>query len=175
MLITEAWPAPTTASRNLARGREAVAYVKKTLTLGAGNKLNDIVGSFGASPFCVAALRAYENFGDPKDEVDQIREWAAKAATMKCGNCGEHAAIAFCYLLDLEVKPLDYMFATNHDHAFVVIGRPATSDVSKPEEWGADAVVVDAWHEGGKTYPASAFRAQMIHGLDMITASFVSQ
>jgi len=74
-----------------------------------------------------------------------IRIKAEKASSWKCGNCQEQAAVAFIYLLDHRVHPLDYYMFSDQSHAFVVIGRREDSDSTKPESWGSEAVICDPW------------------------------
>ncbi len=85
------------------------------------------------------------------------------------GTAAEQALVAFAYLFQLGIRPLDYMHASGREHAFVVIGRvPVATDGSrehkrvdrgveimlapdeaiaelKPETWGKDAVVCDPY------------------------------
>lgn len=87
------------------------------------------------------------------------------------GSAAEQAIVAFAYLLQLGIRPLDYMHTSGREHAFVVIGRvPPVMDglrehknddqgveimltpneaivEIKPETWGVDAVVCDP-HRG---------------------------
>lgn len=82
-----------------------------------------------------------------KSVIDWLRVTAAESRKQGCANCGEFAAVAFVYLLDLGVRPLDYMSLKGQDHAFVVIGRKA-GDPSKASNWGPFAVVCDPWGAG---------------------------
>lgn len=77
------------------------------------------------------------------------------------GNCSHHAALAFIFLRDRGTLPLDFMDFTDFDHAFVLVGRlaegtqPSNAKASKPETWGSDCVVCDAYT--GDVYPARDF------------------
>ena len=67
-----------------------------------------------------------------------------------CGNCGEHAAVAFHVLAtETEERPVDvfeWYLNDEHNHAFVVIGLPA--GYARPEECAdRDVVVCDPWLE----------------------------
>ena len=75
---------------------------------------------------------------------------------------GEQAAIAFVFLVDRRVTPIDYMERTNADHAFVVIDRKVGSDVKDISTWGDTAVVCDPWDE--KVYAASEIPSKMYGG-----------
>jgi hypothetical protein len=79
--------------------------------------------------------------------------WAAKHEA--AGNCGELAAIAFMFLEDEGVRPLDYMVFTapTYDHVWVVIGRAAGSNVRDLSTWGEEAVWCDPWQlREGRVY-----------------------
>ena len=115
------------ASKNLALARQAVKHVVGKMSLGAQNKPSDVLASWGQSLICVFAIRSVEVSGEDTTSVRGLRIWAAKAESAGCGNCGEQSAIAFVHLMDLKVRPLDYMIRTNKDHAFVVIGRESNS------------------------------------------------
>jgi hypothetical protein len=79
--------------------------------------------------------------------------WAAKQAG--AGNCMEQAAIAFLYLEEQGVGPLDYMrfSAPAYDHAWMVIGRVDGSNTFDLSSWGEDAVWCDPWQlREGRVY-----------------------
>ena len=111
----------------------------------------------------------------PADPIDEwpttvlVHRLARAAETCGAGQSGEHAAVAFAYLLQRGVRPLHYMHSVGREHAFVVVGRKAPerqveredleddqvggllvtpnepeSDI-KPESWGADAAICDPW------------------------------
>jgi hypothetical protein len=99
--------------------------------------------------------------------IDQIRIIADESKSKKCGNCGEFSALAFIYLYDSGVRPLDWMSLIGGDHAFVVIGRE-NSDPNDHRNWGAQSVICDPWGRGFRhgdvrtgTYPAADFAIQM--------------
>jgi len=94
--------------------------------------------------------------------LDRIRLSADKAKSKGCGNCGENSSLAFIFLYDMGVRPLDRM-AIDADHAFVVIGRTGADD-GDWKNWGDAAVVCDPWAQGFwkgdksvGTYAASQF------------------
>lgn len=82
----------------------------------------------------------------PKTTLDAYRLVVAQAKRNGCGNCGENSILAFIYLYDLGVRPLDRM-GVDKDHAFVVIGR-ADGDVNDFKSWGPAAAVCDPWAQG---------------------------
>jgi hypothetical protein len=98
-------------------------------------------------------------------QIDKYRIVAEYAGKNGCGNCGENAILAFMYLYDLGVRPLDNM-AVDQDHAFVVIGRKP-GDVNDFATWGPVAVVCDPWAQGFLrkenfgTYPGTEFESRM--------------
>jgi hypothetical protein len=162
---------------NLQAARDAVAYVHQKLVVGSSNKPRDVIASLGGSVVCVLATRSVEIATGDRDAVlGLIRADAAKAEHVGCGNCGESAALAFMYLYDRHVHPLDFMAGQNVDHAFVVIGRLASSDEAKPDSWGPDAVVCDPWgglwmRGAGRAFPASQFKTNMYKGMMLMPES----
>ncbi|MGH9593962.1 MAG: hypothetical protein ACRD5L_12790, partial [Bryobacteraceae bacterium] len=62
-----------------------------------------------------------------------------------CGNCGEQSALAFVYLRDRRIHPLDWIQVNNFSHAFVVLGRDADSDIGDYNTWGRSSVYCDPW------------------------------
>jgi hypothetical protein len=109
--------------------QSAVEYVRKKMTVGASNKVRDVVSSRGTSLLCLPAERGVEE-EQASGRFDQyLRMVAAIAENTGCGNCGEQAAIAFVYLMDRGIRPLDFMpLASPGDHAF---------DIKDPGTWTA--------------------------------------
>jgi len=98
--------------------------------------------------------------------IDLYRISANQARRNGCGNCGENSILAFLFLYDLGVRPLDRL-GVDQDHAFVVIGR-AAGDVNDFKSWGKAAAVCDPWAQGLQkgntsigTYPGSEFEQNM--------------
>jgi hypothetical protein len=144
-------------NQNLIWARNSVHFTKKSLTTGASNKLSNL----GIKPqMCVRMMRASPSPIKKNNMHDYIRSWAARARHFKCGNCAEHAAVAFTYLEDKGIRPIHYMAILERgDHGFVVIGRAPNSSDGNIESWGINAVVCDPWHE--KNYPASQSGSNM--------------
>lgn len=139
---------PTIRQNNIVLARLAVSYVESKMTIGASNKISDLFTSILApewSATCVARIRKEPYTGGTV--LAKLRTVAQRALKAGCGNCGEQAAIAFIWLYDKRIQPLDYMSRTNADHAFVVIGRDAGSSLDKPSGWGNNCVVCDPWDE----------------------------
>lgn len=81
---------------------------------------------------------------------------AEEASFMGAGNCGEFSAVVFAYLYKRDILPLDIMASTYFDHAWVVIGRPANTDVTDPNGWTSEddpnePVICDPWLAKGNT------------------------
>jgi hypothetical protein len=84
--------------------------------------------------------------GGTVEQLTKIMHRATAARITGMGNCVEQASIAFVYLYQKGVRPLDFMkfSAKGFDHGWLVIGRDANAseDLST---WGADAVWCDPW------------------------------
>lgn len=143
---------------------ETVEYVIEKMTVGASNKISDVFSSLGGSYICVPAVRNTKvNLPKEGHTPRFITNAAHKAEAVGCGNCGEQAAIAYYHLVHrLSVRPVDYMYRTNADHAFVVLGRRQASSVENVADWGPNAVICDPWHEAA--YPAAEVGEKMYRG-----------
>jgi hypothetical protein len=156
--------------RALAEARNALQYVRVLLPLGAGNNFSD-----GKSPVVrvlvearvasvrpammmedvglIASHKILSLFGlrlSEADKVSHLRKISGISVNAMCGNCSDQATVAFVYLYDRGVRPIDLMFLTNEKHAFVVIGREKES-TTKPSTWGSAAIVCDPWND--EAYP----------------------
>ncbi len=106
------------------------------------------------------------NWGLEDDGVSlsDLRRISMAARQYRAGNCREYSAVAFIYLYDQKVAPLDWM-ALDADHAFVVLGR--TEGSRRISDWGPACVVCDPWAVGftgelcDGLYPATEFRRRM--------------
>lgn len=159
---------------NLAAALEAVRFVKGKMSYGAKNKVKDIIKSRGESIDCVDTLRGLAKTRE--DEIvslyaDNAHAGAEReaelnamlAAKMGCGNCNEQASLAFIFLRDKGVFPIDLINKENDflnfgGHSFVVIGR--IDKMIKPATWGPDAVVCDP-HGSETAFPASQIEQYM--------------
>ncbi len=129
---------------NLTLAMQAVKHTGAILENGAANRKLDLFSSLGFNLVRVAYMRDDSSY----DGTDFI--WKAAGLAMKhgCGNCGEHAAVAFMFLRAQGVKPIDFMaFPKPYDHNFLIIGRTANSVVNDYRTWGEEAVVCDAWDQ----------------------------
>jgi hypothetical protein len=154
--------------------KAAVASVKIKLPWGAGNRFADPVvaanlqsvarkAGYGevlsyaaryATPVVAAIAEAsiikyrIEDIYSPhpSTRLGVVRKWAREAVQGRAGNCDDQSCVAFVYLLDNKVRPLDWMHLTNKKHSFVLIGRDDTSGTD-PAGWGEDVVVCDPWND----------------------------
>jgi hypothetical protein len=157
-------------NENLVWAQKAVAFVKANVPFGASNKTDNwkqLWETANRRDNGKAQMSAYEdnlitngkNLSVHASRELMIANIAATTMRMKAGNCGEQAAVAFIFLRDNNVFPIDYIekppgwFGLG-SHAFVVIGRLSGSDPNKIEGWGPDAVVCDP-HQEQKAFPAA--------------------
>jgi len=82
------------------------------------------------------------------DHRTAFAHWARLTLSKGCGNCGEMAAAAFTLALQKGCPIVEYMTFTNVDHAFCVLGRPATAALAQPTSWGSDCWICDPWAAG---------------------------
>jgi hypothetical protein len=154
-----------TLKNHLMWGEAALNYVQRYMTIGASNKVLDVVTSLGESRSCVAKLKSdYASGRNFASWHDAVAECARLGRIRGCGNCGEQSAIAYMFLWDNSMVPVDWIKVNDVDHNFTLLGcRPgAGSDKSR---WGPRCVVVDPWNricypgaeigrnrDGGETY-----------------------
>lgn len=175
-------------NKNLQYSTEACSYVIKTLAMGGANwdqytgpgSWEDCIKDFSAK-ICAPKkdpvdICLYEKvrpeykkkLASAKTMLEKMRIIAEEVKDKKCGNCGEFSALAFIYLYDKGVRPLDWMSLEGGDHAFVVIGQDKNRIAGKILSWGPDAVICDSWGQGFRkgdkrsgTYPATQFNSRM--------------
>lgn len=143
----------TGLASNLRHARAAIAYVKHQLPRGAGNRSD----SPPDGRACVQSVR---------DSMVSTTYWiphlAQRAIQVGCGNCGEQAAVAYVFLQQRGVLPLDYMNLYDPQggavHSFVVIEFAGADDSSSG--WGESAVICDPWDDE-QAYAASQIRSNM--------------
>lgn len=147
-----------TLEQNLADALEAVRFVKSKMRLGARNQIGDLWRSRGGSIDCISDMRSdietyagtlKGHFAESQSAAhERLAEFTAAAAVQYgCGNCDEQAALAFIFLRDKGVFPIDWVDMLGlaggklGGHSFVVIGR--VKKAIKPADWGPTAVVCD--------------------------------
>jgi hypothetical protein len=163
-----------TLQENLAAAQDAVSYANARMWRGASNRPEGARQWIRASAcmFPTRVLRqttaaqdaADEHALQTLDQLPQILALGEAAEQRACGNCGEMAAVAFRRLFMRRVEPIDYLFGTNFDHSFVVVGRTAVPGMPgrqqmEPANWGPVAVVCDPHQRAA--YPASEIRRRM--------------
>lgn len=144
--------------KNLERARAAVAEARKYMSYGHDNYLPRPTyreGCVHQSRDAVQAIvdrRAAEDrsylSGDKRQRL-RVVESARRAKRSGCGNCFEQASLAYLYLKEEGVRPIDLFELARLDHVFVVIGR-AGETPEKVSSWGAQAVVCDPWAPEGQ-------------------------
>jgi hypothetical protein len=168
---------PLSFNQYIVHAKAAVQYVKSYMKVGAANKASDIIGSRLGSPIAVSDMRGeadslmYDGdswlaFRGPHNKVD-VRAWLAKEHG--AGNCGEQSALAFVYLRERGVFPLDWcQFLKPHrDHAFVILNAKAEIRSNNFSEWSKGAVLCDPW--GGRVEEAGCLAWRW--GCDHVTST----
>jgi len=70
------------------------------------------------------------------------------AAGSKCGNCGEHASVAFTWLLTQGVYPIEKCFFPQpYDHAFVLIRVSGRQEFAICDPWANISCPSQHWNE----------------------------
>jgi hypothetical protein len=78
------------------------------------------------------------------DTAGSLRRKSDKLDAKGAGVCSEFAAAAASLLTGKNVR-VEIMGTSVGAHNYVVVGRPAQSNATKPEAWGAGTRVVDCW------------------------------
>jgi len=160
------------ASDNLHWAGMANTYTRTMLVLGRSNRPLSIAQSLGTN--VVNNVIQRWNTGDEDvytlEGILTVANYAENVA--KTGNCREHAAVAFKYLYENGISPIEYVsYASPGNHSFVVIGRtpwnptnfdPLTLDpaVAVSDPWddvaiSADLIasrMYDGWANGFEVY-----------------------
>lgn len=142
---------------------EAVSYVKNKMPYGSVNNPGDWVSKALVGPF-ISAYKQARGFKEgvipelkelsktagqlPKDERNllMMEVWAKHALKMKAGNCGVQAALAFQFLrTEKKIFPIEVMQLRHKNHGFVILGRPADTDLENFADWTKDAILCDPW------------------------------
>jgi hypothetical protein len=89
------------------------------------------------------------NYSGPLDGDVYINELDRLAKETNTGNCSELSAVAFNYLKNQGIRPLDYfaVWRGSWNHAFVVLNRPADKPIARFDEWSRYAVVCDPLYD----------------------------
>jgi hypothetical protein len=143
--------------------REAVNYVKSSMPYGSVNSAGDWVSKGLVGPF-ISAYKQFRGYNEgiipelkelsktasalPKEDRNliMVEVWAKHAKKMKAGNCALQAALAFDFLRkEKKIFPVEMMQLRNKDHGFVILGRPAETDLENFADWTKDAILCDPW------------------------------
>jgi hypothetical protein len=142
-------------SQYLREAQAAVKFVQAHMTFGADNKLADKIRTGGANHWAIENMRAdaesFMNDGNSwiafKEEANKVdvRAWLAKH--YGAGNCMEQSALAYVYLRDRKIAPLDWcrFDIRRKNHAFVILGAAAEIRLNNFAEWTRGAVLCDPW------------------------------
>lgn len=110
-------------------------------------ELNNLVLA-GATNFVAGrVMNAY--MAPPSDRMDYVKRIATLGRISQTGNCSELSGIAFEYLDNAEIYPLDYfaVWRGRWNHAFVVLNRDASIPVKDFEKWSQRAIVCDPLYD----------------------------
>jgi hypothetical protein len=153
-------PSPSTY---LTAAKEAVNYVNNKMPYGSVNNPGDWVSKALVGPFLSAYRQATgfkdgiipelkslsktaQNMTEPQRNLLMVEVWAKHALKMKAGNCSIQAALAFQFLrAEKRLFPVEMMQFRFKNHAFVILGRPADTDLENFADWTKDAIVCDPW------------------------------
>lgn len=143
--------------------RAALQFTVNALPLGAGDRAGDYVSSFGVLIPALVATRGFQAFAGTMDrmgksnvtELDTVQNAAFAAQKWGCGNCWEHAAVAYMFLRRSGIRPIALIGRTNH--AFVMIGNDMRTAFDDPSSFPRNSWICDAW--GKQVYPARQYLA----------------
>ncbi|HEY1704245.1 MAG TPA: DUF4157 domain-containing protein [Trebonia sp.] len=150
-------------TRALQIGNGVLSGTNRRIRYGSQNQIRSIVAYGPTINESLSAVRGVTRY--PVGSFQQrLGQDAAAAEAVGVGNCGEHAAMAFCllnrehlpqgsviYYVDLNLghdEDPNHPIASYTDHVFVAFGNP-----SDPE----NMVVVDAWQGNARAQLASDF------------------
>lgn len=136
--------------------KEAFAHVYDVCPLGSANRCN----AFDEKTRMLAEealIREKKDFDQQVSVIQNqpllsskekhfqiIRLLADIAVRAKAGNCQEMAAVAFLFLLEKHIFPIELVSVPKH--TFVIIGRNPETSLDLPESWNKEAVICDPWH-----------------------------
>jgi hypothetical protein len=86
-------------------------------------------------------------------KIIQLLAQIAKEA--QAGNCQEMAAVAFLFLLEKKILPLEIVNTPNH--TFVVLGRDPATPIHDPELWNEEALICDPWNRQATGFRSGLF------------------
>lgn len=143
-----------------ADAKKANEYVRKVLKHGSDNKVNEAWNDKRMQEYFEATKKMKEyldtKFADEeKDPIQHFLDVAKWVEKNRAGNCKQYACLAFSFLKDAGVFPMDMIGVTRSKgfrlagHHFIVLGRPANAPLSvdglKGLKEADDIFIVDGW------------------------------
>jgi hypothetical protein len=144
-------------SQYVSAAKSAIAYVQQTVRYRGLNtaggwirhptEMNEKVVARVASKIVGSSRSA--QYSGPFDGDVYINELDRLAKETSTGNCSELSAVAFNYLRNQGVRPIDYfaVWRGAWNHAFVVLNRPADQPLARFDQWSRYAVVCDPLYD----------------------------
>ena len=140
-----------------AASQGAIAYVKghvqyRGLNTAGGWIRNplDVSQKFAARiDSTITGMRRSSEYKGGFNRELYINEMDRLARDTQTGNCSELSAVAFNYLKVQGVLPIDYfgVFRGNWNHAFVILNRDATTQITDFAKWSEPAVLCDPLYD----------------------------
>lgn len=163
---------------NLRLGQSAVNEVKSFGVL-ACNKLGDRLKAAGGVDNVIGRgfdMTAEDGVGATRDAgvramtIGNMRGTVEYVKRTKFGNCWEQAMMAFVYLYDKGLRPLDFMAFSSggYDHVWVGIGLHPGWQPDNLRSWGDEAVWCDPWQGDGVVFAVSDLVKGAVRNLNAI-------
>ena len=144
--------------------KKAVTHVKKlniqSNNIGTGELsqgMLDDMGTFINGQFGIIHSELISKFGDTSGQSN-IMAPAIVGRKFSWGNCESKAALAFIYLGENGVTPIEVM-SVGDDHILLVLGRDQKGKIPDLSTWGEKAVVCDPWADDA--YGAQLLRTKV--------------
>ena len=141
--------------------KEACAHVDEICSHGSTNRDNgeDYGTRFFASVALtqikvdfdsqVSAIQSDATLSSDQQSLKIIKLLANIAEAANAGNCQEMAAVAFLFLMEKGITPIELVSIPTH--TFIIIGRDPASSIHDSENWGEDVVICDPWRRKYKS------------------------
>jgi hypothetical protein len=135
--------------------KEACAHVHKVCPHGSANRCNGRTPE-GQALAEVALRREKADFdlqvqhiqnsatlSKNQKSLEIIQLLADIAHRARAGNCQEMAAVAFLYLKERNVAPIEMVSIPKH--TYIIVGRSPKTPINCHEDWNDEAVICDPW------------------------------
>lgn len=78
-----------------------------------------------------------------------VDEWRKQALSTQTGNCSELSALAYRYLQEKGIRPVEYfgVYRGSWNHAFVILNRDQSVPIHDFAKWSYRAVVCDPLYD----------------------------